>query len=79
MTLNESFDLISYAAGLSCLHLWRFALATLAGVIPAAFLLAHFGAMATGNGTTASTFAILGIGVLTGAPIVWVAFRRNRR
>ena len=38
-----SFDMISYAAGLSRLHAWRFALATLAGIIPASFLLAHFG------------------------------------
>ena len=38
-----SFDMISYAAGLSKLHLWRFALATMAGIIPASFLLAHMG------------------------------------
>ena len=38
-----SFDIISYAAGLSAIHTWRFALATLAGIIPASFLLAHIG------------------------------------
>src|SRR3546814_7754166 len=41
-----SFDMISYAAGLSRLHAWRFALATLAGIVPASFLLAHFGGAA---------------------------------
>ncbi len=38
-----SFDLISYAAGLTTMSFWRFAVATLAGIIPASFLLAHFG------------------------------------
>ena len=31
--------MISYAAGLSKLHFWRFAVATLAGIIPAMLLL----------------------------------------
>ena len=39
-----SFDAVSYAAGLTRLTAVRFAAATLAGMIPAAFLLAHFGA-----------------------------------
>ena len=30
-----SFDMVSYAAGLSAIHFWRFALATLAGIVPA--------------------------------------------
>ena len=38
-----SFDMISYAAGVTSLSFWRFAVATLAGIIPASFLLAHFG------------------------------------
>jgi len=46
-----SFDVISYAAGLTVLSFWRFAVATLAGIAPASFLLAHFGGeMATGEG-----------------------------
>lgn len=36
-----SFDVISYAAGLTVLSAWRFALATLAGIVPASLLLAH--------------------------------------
>lgn len=38
-----SFDLVSYAAGLSSITFLRFAIATLAGIIPASFLLTHFG------------------------------------
>lgn len=38
-----SFDAVSYAAGLTPLTFWRFALATLLGVIPIAFLLTYFG------------------------------------
>lgn len=38
-----SFDMVSYAAGVTPLSFWRFAVATLAGIIPASFLLAHFG------------------------------------
>lgn len=38
-----SFDAVSYAAGLTPLAFWRFAVATLAGVIPISFLLAYFG------------------------------------
>ncbi|MDX5401858.1 MAG: TVP38/TMEM64 family protein, partial [Rhodobacterales bacterium] len=41
-----SFDMISYAAGLTRLHLWRFAVATLAGIVPASFVLAHLGGTA---------------------------------
>ncbi|WP_455206635.1 TVP38/TMEM64 family protein [Kaarinaea lacus] len=38
-----SFDVISYAAGLSPLVFWRFGIATLFGIAPASFLLAHVG------------------------------------
>ncbi len=45
-----SFDIVSYAAGLTPLSTWRFAIATLIGIVPASFLLAHFGGeMATGE------------------------------
>ncbi len=72
-----SFDLISYAAGLSRLHAWRFALATLAGVIPASFLLAHFGGEAASGDLGRATWAVLGLGLVTGLPLVWVAMRRR--
>lgn len=42
-----SFDMVSYAAGITPITFWRFAIATLAGIIPASFLLAHFGSELT--------------------------------
>jgi uncharacterized membrane protein YdjX (TVP38/TMEM64 family) len=46
-----SFDMISYAAGLSRLHAWRFALR--------------------------ATWAVLGLGLVTGLPLLWVAMRKR--
>ena len=74
-----SFDAVSYAAGLSSLRVWRFALGTLAGIVPASFLLAHFGSVAMQGEAGAITwnFAI-GLGVLTAAPLAWAAWRGKR-
>ncbi len=72
-----SFDMISYAAGLSRLHAWRFALATLAGIIPASFLLAHFGAEAISGDIGRTTWAVLGLGLVTSLPLLWVAMRKQ--
>jgi len=73
-----SFDLVSYAAGLSSLTFWRFALATLAGIIPASFLLAHFGAeMASGQAGSAFYWAVA-LGFITGLPVLWAVLRRLR-
>jgi len=74
-----SFDIVSYAAGLSCLHLWRFALATLAGIIPASFVLAHFGNEAVSGETSRALWAAVGLGALTLTPLVAVAVRDWRR
>lgn len=77
-----SFDLVSYAAGLTSLTFWRFALATLAGIVPASFVLAHFGGeMATGEADRIM-WTVLGLGLLTGAPFLagwWMRRRRRRR
>jgi uncharacterized membrane protein YdjX (TVP38/TMEM64 family) len=73
-----SFDVVSYAAGLTKLTLWRFALATLAGILPASFLLAHFGGeMATGE-LDKMLYAVLLLGLLTGIPLA-VHFLRERK
>ncbi|MEX2198109.1 MAG: TVP38/TMEM64 family protein [Burkholderiales bacterium] len=75
-----SFDVVSYAAGLTTLTLWRFALATFAGILPASFLLAHFGGeMATGE-LDRIMFAVLALGLLTGVPLaVHLLRERSRR
>ncbi|WP_112323751.1 TVP38/TMEM64 family protein [Oceanibium sediminis] len=72
-----SFDMVSYAAGLSRLHAWRFALATLAGIIPASFLLAHFGGEAVSGDLGRATWAVLGLGLVTGLPLLWVTLRQK--
>ncbi len=71
-----SFDLVSYAAGLSALHFWRFALATLAGIIPASLLLAHFGGEVASGDFGVATWVVLGFGLITGAPLIFAAFYR---
>lgn len=73
-----SFDMISYAAGLSKLHLWRFALATLAGIIPASFLLAHLGSEAMNGDARTATWTAVALGGFTALPLL-VAIWRERR
>ena len=73
-----SFDLISYAAGLSVIAFWRFALATLAGIVPASFLLAHFGdEMATGE-LKRIMISVLALGLITALPVALHLVRRWR-
>ncbi|MBE0624678.1 MAG: TVP38/TMEM64 family protein [Burkholderiales bacterium] len=63
-----SFDIVSYAAGLTVLSFWRFALATLIGIVPASFLLAHFGGeMATGE-SDQIMISVLALGAITLIP-----------
>ena len=73
-----SFDLVSYAAGLTPLTLPRFALATLIGVIPISFLLAHFGAEVTTAGPQHLATAALLLGAATLIPLLgrwlWLRF-----
>jgi uncharacterized membrane protein YdjX (TVP38/TMEM64 family) len=70
-----SFDMISYAAGLTVLSFWRFAVATLAGIAPASFLLAHFGGeMATGE-SDRIMLAAAGLGLLVAVPLIVKAVR----
>ena len=71
-----SFDAISYAAGLTSLSFWRFALATLAGVSPVGF-----GLSAMGNGMIGASTnwapVILVTGTITLLPpaVYWVWHR----
>jgi uncharacterized membrane protein YdjX (TVP38/TMEM64 family) len=74
-----SFDLVSYAAGLTVLSFWRFALATLAGVAPASFLLAHFGGEMASGEADRILVSVLLLGALTLVPVVFGWARRRRR
>ena len=66
-----SFDVISYAAGLSPLKTWRFAVATLLGIVPASFVLAHFGDTLATGGARELFLTSLILGLITVAPIAW--------
>ena len=74
-----SFDLMSYAAGLSALKFWRFAVATFAGIIPASLFLTHFGGvLAEGDGTSA-IWSSLALGAVTGLPLLYLAWKSRKR
>ena len=73
-----SFDLISYGAGLTPIRFWRFAAATLLGLIPISFLLAHFGAELATTGLARAIPIALGLGVLTLGSVLWAAIRARR-
>jgi uncharacterized membrane protein YdjX (TVP38/TMEM64 family) len=64
---------------LSYLRFWRFALATLAGIIPASFLLAHFGSEAATGDLGRATWAVLGLGMFTLVPIIFVSISSRRK
>ena len=65
-----SFDLVSYGAGLTPLKTWRFALATLLGLIPASFLLAHFGGELAESDLGGAMAGVLLAGLLVAVPIL---------
>lgn len=77
-----SFDAISYAAGLTPLRFWRFALATVAGVTPISIMLAYGGNAAIDTGLD-PVVTILIFGGITGIPILarllWVWLRGEGR
>jgi len=72
-----SFDLVSYGAGLTPLKTWRFALATLLGLIPASFLLAHFGGELSQANMGRAMNAMLLIGLLVAVPLA-IKIARSR-
>lgn len=75
-----SFDLVSYGAGLTDIKSWRFVLATVAGLLPASFLLAHFGGELTASSLDRATFAVLMLGLLSLLPLlVRAGVRRIRQ
>ena len=74
-----SFDLVSYAAGLTPLTAWRFAAATLAGIVPASFLLAHFGVEMASADPRRIAISVLALGAITLIPLAVGIFRSRRR
>ena len=77
-----SFDAVSYAAGLTPLAFWRFALATVVGITPVSFLLTYAGEeLSTANLATISLVLIVLVGLPLAAPLVRALLQaaRNRR
>ncbi|MGC3874584.1 TVP38/TMEM64 family protein [Halomonas sp. GXIMD04776] len=75
-----SFDLVSYAIGLTPLRAWRFAIATLLGILPASFLLAHFGDELASGDWQRIGLTVLVLGGITLLPVAWkMAPSRYRR
>ncbi|MFP4072344.1 MAG: TVP38/TMEM64 family protein [Desulfovibrionales bacterium] len=70
-----SFDIVSYAAGLTSITWWRFSIATAAGVIPVSFLLAHFGGEMVGGGTRQTVITVLLLGFLTLLPLAYAKWK----
>lgn len=71
-----SFDMISYAAGLSTIYPWRFALATLLGVIPTAFLMAHLGEMAIESDGSFALWFSISLGVVVAVTALGFSCRK---
>jgi len=65
-----SFDLVSYGAGLTPIKFWRFVVATLIGLIPASFLLAHFGGELSTEHLNRSLMVITLLGAVTLIPLL---------
>lgn len=65
-----SFDVVSYVAGLTRISYLQFAMATLIGIIPASFLLAHFGGEMVGSDFNRIATTVLLLGVLTVVPVI---------
>ena len=66
-----SFDIISYAAGLTKINFLQFSLATFFGILPASFLLAHFGEKISENNTQQVLMTVLFLGVFTAIPVIY--------
>lgn len=74
-----SFDILSYAAGLTPIRFWRFALATLAGILPVSFALAHFGQEMSTGSLRKTLVSVFFIGAVTLIPPALKWFLQRRR
>lgn len=73
-----SFDAVSYAAGLTPLAFWRFVVATLAGVIPAAYLITAFGGLLMATESGLVTIVLILVSGITLLPVVAKLFFSRR-
>ncbi len=70
-----SFDIISYAAGLTLMGFWRFMLATVVGMAPATFIYAYLG----GQAPQYIQVLLVGFGVVIAGAVVAAILRRRRQ
>jgi len=70
-----SFDIISYAAGLTRMGFWRFILATAVGMTPATFIYAYLG----GKAPQYVQVLVVVFGVVIAGSVVAALLRRRRR
>lgn len=73
-----SFDIVSYAAGLTPLRMWRFTLATMVGIVPASFLLAHMGSELSSFDPVRIGLALMVLVLLGIVPLVYRVKRTSR-
>ena len=72
-----SFDIVSYAAGLTKISYIQFAIATFAGILPASFLLAHFGSELVAAELQQMLATIFLLGFITLIPFIAGLFRNR--
>ncbi len=70
-----SFDIISYAAGLTLMGFWRFMLATVVGMAPATFIYAYLG----GQAPQYIQVLLVAFGIVIAAAVVAAILRRRRQ
>ncbi len=70
-----SFDVVSYAAGLTRMGFWRFMLATVVGMAPATFIYAYLG----GQAPQYIQVLLVGFGVVIAGAVVAAILRRRRQ
>ena len=69
--------LVGFCAGAGSRFTTRFTLATMAGILPASFVLAHFGSAAMDGTFGSAEWIALGLGLMTGFPLLLVALQRG--
>ena len=74
-----SFDIVSYAAGLTPISFFSFATATFLGILPISFLLAHFGSDLGSSDPQKVMTTIFLLGFVTLIPFLVTKWIRRKR